>query len=73
MTLHYLAESRGYTVMDGERFLGRVGRIRNTYDHSNGRTYRSWVWAAYPVDGKATFHHRTREKAARALTPEKGA
>lgn len=59
--------SGGYTVMEGNQFLGRVKRLRTSYDHSNGRTYRGWSWAAYPfpvrADKPAQFHHRTRKSA----------
>jgi hypothetical protein len=65
--LRYHAESGGYTVMDGERFIGRVRRSRRSYEHSNGRTYWFWAWAAFPISGDATFRHRTRSEAGKAL------
>lgn len=67
MTLRYIAESGGYTVLDGGVFIGRVTRSRSTYHHSNGRTYRSWSWAAYPPTAHGSYQHRTRASAGRAL------
>lgn len=65
---NYRLESGGYTVFDGKRFIGRVARRRSSYEHSNGRTYRSWSWSAFTPDWRdATFHHRTRAKAASYL------
>ena len=62
--LQYVAESAGYTVSLGDIFIGRVKRVRSTYDHSNGRRYHSWQWAAFPpFPHRATFHHSTRARA----------
>lgn len=71
-TLRFVPESGGYTVMIGDRlagtFIGRVTRSRGTYHHSNGRTYRSWSWSAFPpITGGASFQHRTRAEAGRYL------
>lgn len=63
MALRYHLESRGYTVMDGDRFIGRVARSRSTYHHSNGRRYRSWSWSAFPPTKPGSFQHRTRASA----------
>lgn len=63
VSLRYSAESGGYTVLMGGKFIGRVSR---TYEHSNGRTYRSW--SAFPAGNKrGTFHHRTRAAAGQYL------
>ena len=63
MKLRYEIASGGYNVLHGERFLGRVKRLRSAYDHSNGRTYRSWSWAAFPLAGQGSLQHRTRKSA----------
>lgn len=66
--MRYRFTSGGYSVTDGELFLGRVTSSRQSYEHSNGRTYRAWSWSAYPVSGNgATFHFPTRTKAGQYL------
>lgn len=67
--LRYHMESNGYTVMDGDRFIGRVSRSSSTYHYSNGRIYRSWSWNAYPVGGLGTHGWKSRAQAARQLIP----
>lgn len=59
----YQAEGGGYTVLCDGVFVGRVKRIRSAYEHSNGRTYRGWSWAAWPVHGRGLYENRTRTKA----------
>ena len=68
MAFRYEAASGGYNVMDGQTFLGRVSRSRSAYHHSNGRTYRSWSWAAHsPLNGHSSYQHPTRTAAAKIL------
>lgn len=59
--------SGGYSVLYEGQFIGRVIRSRGTYHHSNGRTYRSWSWASFPVNGRGSFQHRTRTEAVARL------
>lgn len=66
--LRYFFEGGGYTVLLDGKFVGRVTRSRSSYDHSNGRTYRSWSWSAFPTGNKVgAFHHRTRASAGQYL------
>lgn len=73
-TLKYVAEAGGYLVLAGGEFIGRVYRSRSSYDHSNGRTYRSWSWSAVPSNNGAARHQlRTRPEAGRYLLAARNA
>lgn len=58
--------------MRGEAFLGRVTRNRMTYNHSNGRTYRSFVWNAYPPIGPGKLRLKSRSQAGAHLASRYG-